>query len=144
MPELIPIWQDTFSARWMVTVAHDIEEGNPWAGWTDVDSDARRGVVEFAEYQFTPDEARNLADALMRAASHAETFGYRVNGLMFELTCPGTFPEINHLPIETQRVVREAMRAAGHRYLKQQATFQQPTAPEGVAARPSDEPKAGA
>jgi len=144
MPELIPIWQDTFSARWMITVAHELEEGNPWAGWIDVDSNARRGVVEFAEYQFTPDEARNLADALMRAAVHAETFGHRVDGLLFELTCPGTFPEISHLPIETQRAVRGAMRTAGHRYREQQAEFPQPVVPEGVASRPNDEPKAGA
>lgn len=119
--ELIPIWQEFFDARWFVSVASTTQPDDPWSGWTDVDADARRGVVELDGIEYSPTEARALAEALRLAAEHAETFGSRVGNLLVELTGAGRFREIDHLPIEQQRAIRDALRAAGERYRTGQA-----------------------
>lgn len=118
---MIPIWQEFFEARWLVSVASEHEPDNHWSGWTDVDADARRGVVELGGVEYTPAEARSLAEALRQAADHAEQFGHGVARVLFDLTIAGRWPEIDHLPVETQRAVRDALRAAADRYRNQQA-----------------------
>jgi hypothetical protein len=117
--ELIPIWQTDFLARWMVSVGSTVDENDPHTGWADIDADARTGMVTFGD-EYTPAEARLIAQALFAAADHAENFGNRAQSLMFDLTCAGNLPELAELPVETQRAVRHALMAAGHRYRKQQ------------------------
>lgn len=114
--ELIAIWQEYFEAKWMVSVASTREPNEAWSGWADVNADARRGVVDADGVEYTPSEARALAEAYRAAAQHAETFGRRVGALLYDLTSAGTFPEISHLPAAQQSEIRDALRAAGDRY----------------------------
>lgn len=110
-PELIPIWQDTAEARWMVTHSAARVAEDYWSGWIDVDANARTAEVEFYGEIFTPGEARLLAQALMAAAGHAEDFYQRQANMLFELTTSGGWPELSGLPTEQQRVVRDLLRA---------------------------------
>lgn len=122
-PELIPIWQDDFHARWLVSTASDRDPSGEdyWSGWTDVDADARRGVVDLNGVEYTPSEARNMAEAFRQAADHAEHFGTRYAWLIENLRGPGCLPEIDHLPVEVQRTVRDALHAVAERYRRSQA-----------------------
>lgn len=122
-PELIPIWQDTFTARWLVSTASDADPSGEdyWSGWTDVDADALRGVVELNGVEYTPAEARNMAEAFRQAADHAERFGTRAAWVIDSLRDGGAMPEIDHLPVEVQRIFRDALRSVADRYRKQQA-----------------------
>ncbi len=113
--EVIPIWQEYSYARWLVAVASEHDEQNPWSGWLDIDADARTGLVEACGVEFTADEARVAARALMAAADHVEMFVDRATAPLFELVCPGGWPEIDHLPPETQAMIRDAVHAASRR-----------------------------
>jgi hypothetical protein len=116
-PELIPIWCDQLCARWMVSVESDRDPTGEdyWSGWFDVDGDARSGLVEIAATELTPAEARNLAQALLAAADHAESYVQRRCEEIHRLTEMGSWPELDALPIETQVAVRDALRAAARR-----------------------------
>jgi hypothetical protein len=69
-PAVIPIWQDSPDAKWIVPVAADADPANPWDGWLDVNTEPR--CVELHGYELTPNEARMAADALRAAAAHVE------------------------------------------------------------------------
>jgi hypothetical protein len=120
--ELIPIWEHDANARWLVSIASDRAEGNDWSGWTDVDADAIDGTVEHAGVVMTPPEARNLAEALRQAADHAEHFGHARASFLTSLTGVGHLPELDDLPVETQRALRDALRAAAERYRRRYPT----------------------
>jgi hypothetical protein len=115
--EVIPIWQDGLCARWMVSVESDRDPTGEdyWSGWFDVDGDARSGLVEIAAAELTPQEARNLARALLAAADHAESYVHRRCEEIHRLTEGGAWPELDVMPIETQVAVRDALRAAARR-----------------------------
>jgi hypothetical protein len=121
-PQVIAIWQTDFAARWLVPVASELDENDHWSGWTDVDADGRTGKVEVAGVEYTPAEAREFAKALGYAADHAERFGHNVATVLTQMTFGEAWPEIDHLPVETQRAVRDALRAASERYRKQQGS----------------------
>lgn len=119
-PGRFTIGEDEAVAEWWCTVESESDPEDPWQGWVSAVSDARRGVVrlEYADGEFTPAEARLLADALRQAANHAEHFGRVAGAFLFGLTMGGHFPEIDHLPTEQQRAIRDALRKAGDRYRK--------------------------
>jgi hypothetical protein len=116
-PAVIPISCDQLCAKWLVSVESDRDPTGEdyWSGWFDVDGDARSGLVEIAATELTPEEARNLARALMAAADHAESYVQRRCEEIHRLAHGGAWPELDALPIETQVAVRDALRAAARR-----------------------------
>lgn len=109
-PTVIPIWQDSPVAKWLVPVSADADLNNPWSGWLDVNTEPR--CVEIAGCELTPDEARLAARALMAAADHVEQFTHRTCGALFDLISPGGWPELNDKPREFQVAARDHVRAA--------------------------------
>jgi hypothetical protein len=108
--------EDDPVAEWWCPIAADVDVEDPWAGWTTVTGNARRGVVDHDGTTYTPAEARQVAEALRAAADHVESYSRRTAAFLFGMTMGGHFPEIDGLPTELQCAIRDALRRAGDRF----------------------------
>lgn len=103
-PEMIPLHQGAMT-QWIVSVASECDDEDPWSGWINVHADARAKTVEVCEWELTPEEATNLAHALLQAAEHARHYFVYAASIVSDQQMSVPFDIGFDAPVEQSRAV---------------------------------------
>lgn len=108
-PELVRVGYG-WNSHWLVSYESGMDPDDYHAGWADVWSNARTGLVEVCHLdsgdELTPVEARNLAHALLAAADHAEQHRFLVAEVLRSEQNDGWIDQ-QGLSLDTVRAINE-------------------------------------